>query len=130
MGCIGTACSAEPALQVAPLSLAVTATADDDLVMVLRTPLGFLLGEGIAVAVDGREIGRLAFLTCEADGCVAPIRVADGFRSALRAGREMTLTFVPRSGDPVTARYSLIGFIAATQDLALSSAPQSESVAP
>ncbi len=71
----------------------------------------------MAVTVDGRALGRLAFLTCESDGCVAPVRLNGDLRGALRAGRDLSLTVIPREGEPVTAGYSLIGFIAATADL-------------
>ncbi len=116
VACAGTDCVAEPARQVAPLSISI-ARDDDGQVLVLRAPLGLLLGEGVAVTVDGRALGRLAFLTCESDGCVAPVRLDGGLRGALRAGQELALSVVPRQGDPLTARYSLIGFIAATGDL-------------
>ncbi len=116
VACAGSECVAEPARQIAPLSISIARDADGQ-VLVLRAPLGLLLGEGVAVNVDGRALGRLAFLTCEVDGCVAPVRLDGNLRSALRAGRELDLTVVPRQGDPVDARYSLIGFIAATGDL-------------
>lgn len=116
VACAGQDCVAEPARQVAPLSISIARDGEGQ-VLVLRAPLGLLLGEGVAVTVDGRALGRLAFLTCESNGCVAPVRLDGGLRGALRAGRELTLTIVPRQGDPLTVRYSLIGFIAATADL-------------
>lgn len=114
--CAGSACTAAPATQVSPLQVTVARDTGGE-VLVLRAPLGLLLGEGVVVTVDGRALGRLAFLTCEADGCIAPIRLDGTVRSALRGGRDLTLVVTPRDGTPVTARYSLIGFIAATADL-------------
>ena len=116
VACAGAGCLAGPRGQVAPLSLSIARDGDGQ-VLVLRAPLGLLLGEGVAVSVDGRALGRLAFLTCESDGCVAPVRLDGGLRSALRAGQDLSLTIIPRQGVPVDARYSLIGFIAATGDL-------------
>jgi invasion protein IalB len=116
VACAGAECIAEPLRQTTPLSVSIARDGDGQ-VLVLRAPLGLLLGEGVAVSVDGRALGRLAFLTCESDGCVAPVRLDGGLRSALRAGQDLSLTIIPRAGDPVEARYSLIGFIAATGDL-------------
>lgn len=117
VACDPGGCTAEPVVQVPPLSLALTYDSDGE-VLVLRAPLGLLLGEGVAVSVDGRALGRLAFLTCEQNGCVAPVRLGGTLRSALRGGRDLTLTLVRRDGTAITASYSLIGFISATTDLA------------
>jgi invasion protein IalB len=114
--CAANACTAAPATQVPPLQITIARDTGGE-VLVLRAPLGLLLGEGVEVTVDGRTLGRLAFLTCEADGCIAPIRLDGTVRSALRGGRDLTLTVTPRDGTALVARYSLIGFIAATGDL-------------
>jgi invasion protein IalB len=119
VACTAEGCTAEPAVQVPPLTLALTRDSTGD-VLILRAPLGLLLGEGVAVTVDGRALGRLAFLTCEPDGCVAPVRLGGALRGALRGGRELTLTLIRRDGTAITASYSLIGFIAATTDLSAS----------
>jgi invasion protein IalB len=116
VACVAAGCTAEPLAQVAPLVMGIAREGETE-VLVLRAPLGLLLAEGVAVSVDGRAIGRLAFLTCEVDGCVAPVRLEGALRSALRGGRELVLTIVRRDGAAIEARYSLIGFIAATGDL-------------
>jgi invasion protein IalB len=115
--CNATDCAAEPIVQVAPLSLVLTRDGDSE-ILVLRAPLGLLLAEGVAVEVDGRTLGRLAFLTCEDDGCVAPVRLEDSLGSALRGGRVLELTLVGRDSRIISARYSLMGFIAASTALA------------
>lgn len=117
VACLPQGCRAEPRMSGAP-GLGLTVVPEGQgLVMVLRTPLGLLLGEGVAVTVDGRAVGRLAFLTCEADGCVAPVRVEGGVRAALRGGTAMVLTLRRRDGTVLAAEYSLLGFIAATDRL-------------
>ncbi len=86
-------------------------------VLIARAPLGLLLAEGIRVTIDGRDVGQLAFLTCEADGCVAPVRLDSTLNRAMRAGREMTLTISRRDESSFAGAYSLIGFIAALSAL-------------
>jgi invasion protein IalB len=112
--CGSDGCQAEPQRRgSSDLSLAVVTEGEGE-VRVLRAPLGLLLGEGVKVEVDGRSLGRLAFLTCEVDGCVAPVRLDGVIRRALRGGNTLSVELLRRTGEAISAEYSLIGFIAAT----------------
>ncbi len=115
--CSPNLCQAEPR-RGGTSDLSLTILPDDgpdsdQQVMILRAPLGLLLGQGVAVTVDGRSLGRLAFLTCEVDGCVAPVRLDGSLARALRGGTTLTLTLMRRDETPITADYSLLGFTAA-----------------
>ena len=112
--CGSDGCQAEPQRRGSTdLSLAVVNEGEGE-VLVLRAPLGLLLGEGVKVEVDGRSLGRLAFLTCEVDGCVTPVRLDGTIRRAFRAGNMLSVELRRRTGEVIRADYSLIGFIAAT----------------
>ena len=111
--CSPDGCQAEPRNAGSPdISLTILQDSDGQ-VMILRAPLGLLLGEGVAVTVDGRALGRLAFLTCEPDGCVAPVRLDGALSRAMRGGTAMTLTLIRRDGREITGDYSLLGLTAA-----------------
>lgn len=112
------ACRAEPRAP-SPAGTMVAVVQDGAAqVLVLRGPLGLLLGEGVEVSVDGRTLGRLAFLTCEADGCTAPVTLDGAVRQALRAGNALRLVLRRRDGTAIEIDHSLIGFIAVTGALA------------
>jgi invasion protein IalB len=114
VACTAQGCRAEPFGQGSPeLTLGVVIEEGSE-VLVLRAPLGLLLGEGVSVVVDGRSVGRLAFLTCELDGCVAPVRLDGALRRALRGGTTLNLSLRRRTGELISVEVSLIGFIAAT----------------
>jgi invasion protein IalB len=111
-------CSFQPARPrvegAAPVALVIASRegSASDLVLVLRSPLNALLPSGIAVTVDGRAVGRLAFQTCDQSGCIAPIRLEGQLADAIRRGSEMSATVTMRDGTPSTTRISLIGVVA------------------
>jgi invasion protein IalB len=87
-------------------------------VLVVRTPLGVLLGEGILLSVDGAQIGRLGFQICEESGCVAPLRLQGTPLRAMQRGTEMTVTVLFQGTGAQQTDVSLLGFSAALRALA------------
>ncbi len=86
---------------------------DDGEVLVLRAPLGLLLPQGAVLRVDGRELGRLAFQTCETDGCVAPVRLTSQIGTAIRRGIRLEIELTSRDGVRLQNTVSLLGVTAA-----------------
>ena len=79
-------------------------------VMVVRTKLGVLLGEGVLLSVDGETIGRLGFQICEENGCVAPLRLRGAPLRAMQRGTELNITLVDRGTGEQNSEVSLLGF--------------------
>lgn len=93
----------------------VSAPEDDGLVAIFRAPLGVLLSAGITLRIDDREIGQLAFQTCEADGCVAPARLEGALASGMRRGAVLEAELVKRDGATSRTRFSLMGVTSGLQ---------------
>jgi invasion protein IalB len=87
-------------------------------VLVLRAPLGVILPAGIDMAVDGKRLGRLAFQTCDRDGCAAPALVSGSLGAALRKGQRATVTFRLAVGGPIQSTLPLDGLADALGRLA------------
>jgi invasion protein IalB len=91
-------------------------------VLVLRAPLGVILPAGIDMAVDGKRLGRLAFQTCDRDGCAAPALIGGSLGAALRKGRQATVAFRLAGGEPIKSTLPLDGLDDALARLATESA--------
>ena len=75
------------------LSVIVLRTADREarLLRVLA-PLGVLLPNGLGLNVDGEDMGRVAFVRCLPNGCVAEVVMDDKLLAQLRTAK--TATFI------------------------------------
>jgi invasion protein IalB len=82
----------------------------DETETVLTLPFGLLFSEGLTAKVDGAEVARLDFLTCEAQGCFARSPVSSDWMSAMRAGDQLTIEGKNRVGDPISFGFDLAGF--------------------
>lgn len=122
-GAPNAACELQPAVAEtegprAPAVVIVRPEAGVVPVLVVRTPLEMLLAEGIALSVDGSTLGRLAYQTCDAGGCVAPIRLEGPLAATMRGGLTMVLRSVSRDGEATITRLSLLGLTAGLAALA------------
>src|SRR5947209_579804 len=80
-------------------------------------PLGVLLPPGVSLRIDDQEYGRLSFLQCLANGCVAQLAMDDKLLAALKGGKTATLGIfqTPEQGIGVPA--PLPGFKEAYEQL-------------
>ncbi|WP_420587301.1 invasion associated locus B family protein [Ruegeria sp.] len=88
----------------------VKAAGKDETETVLTLPFGLLFSEGLTATVDGTEVAKLEFLTCEAQGCFARSPVSQDWMSAMRAGNQLQIEAVNRVGDPISFGFDLTGF--------------------
>lgn len=77
---------------------------------IMSVPVGVALAEGVAVKVDTREVARLAYDSCDGQGCHATGPVEDGWLQAMRAGNQLTLTVKGRDGADIDLNFQLSGF--------------------
>ncbi|RBP01083.1 invasion protein IalB [Roseiarcus fermentans] len=54
-------------------------------------PLGILLPAGVSLRIDGEDAGRLNFLQCLANGCIAQLALDDKLIDKLKSGKTATL---------------------------------------
>ncbi|GGE42133.1 invasion associated locus B family protein [Actibacterium pelagium] len=87
--------------------------------LVIIAPLGLLLPAGVQVKIDGRDAGRIPFIVCNKNSCVAKAGLKEADVQALKAGNVTQLAFVPadRSLSPFGGDISLTGFTASFNKL-------------
>jgi invasion protein IalB len=86
----------------------------DNAVGAVIVPLGVLLPAGIAVAVDGKEIGKLPYQRCVPKGCVSQFVFTPEIYKSWQAGTKATVTVANGGGKEITLPVSLLGFTDAT----------------
>jgi invasion protein IalB len=93
------------------LSVIVLKTADQQarLLRVLA-PLGVLLPNGLGLNVDGRDIGRVAFVRCLPNGCVAEVVLDDQLIKTLSEGTNAIFVVFRTPEEGVGIPVSLRGF--------------------
>jgi invasion protein IalB len=93
------------------LSVIVLKTADQQ-VRLLRVlaPLGVLLPNGLGLNVDGRDIGRVAFVRCLPNGCVAEVVLDDQLIKTLSEGSNAIFVVFKTPEEGVGIPVSLKGF--------------------
>ncbi len=80
-------------------------------------PLGVLLPPGIGLKIDGQDMGRLNFLQCLANGCVAQVAMDDKLVDKLKAGKVATLGVFQTPEQGVGVPAPLAGFKEAYEQL-------------
>jgi invasion protein IalB len=100
----------EPVAEMSVQTLNATGEFIADLVII--APLGLLLPAGVQVKIDGRDAGRIPFIVCSKNSCVAKAGLKAADVQALKAGNVTQLAFVPadRSRAPFGGDISLAGF--------------------
>ena len=93
------------------LSVIVLRTADREarLLRVLA-PLGVLLPNGLGLNVDGKDMGRVAFVRCLPNGCIAEVVMDDELVKKLRTGKAATFIIFQTPEEGVGFPMSLKGF--------------------
>ena len=93
------------------LSVIVLKTADQQarLLRVLA-PLGVLLPNGLGLNVDGKDIGRVAFVRCLPNGCVAEVVLDDELIKTLSEGTNAIFVVFRTPEEGVGIPVSLRGF--------------------
>lgn len=93
------------------LSVVVLRTADDraEILRVLA-PLGVLLPNGLGLNVDGTDMGRVAFVRCLPNGCVAEVELDDDIIKVLSEGTDAIFVVFKTPEEGVGIPVSLDGF--------------------
>lgn len=92
--------------------------ADVAAIMSVTVPLGTLLTEGLAIAIDSETEGTAyEFQICTAKGCIARIGIANEMLDSMKAGEKAVLRMVNGNADAASAEIlldmPLAGFTAA-----------------
>lgn len=93
------------------LSVIVLRTADREarLLRVLA-PLGVLLPNGLGLNVDGEDMGRVAFVRCLPNGCIAEVELDDDIIDVLSNGTTALFVVFKTPEEGVGIPVSLDGF--------------------
>lgn len=93
------------------LSVIVLKTADNQarLLRVLA-PLGVLLPNGLGLNVDGTDMGRVAFVRCLPNGCVAEVVMDDALLNTLSNGKSAIFIVFKTPEEGIGIPVSLNGF--------------------
>lgn len=93
------------------LSIIVLKTADKKarLLRVLA-PLGVLLPNGLGLNVDGTDMGRVAFVRCLPNGCVAEVVMDDALVKTLSDGKNAIFVVFKTPEEGIGIPVSLNGF--------------------
>jgi invasion protein IalB len=81
--------------------------------MIVTTPLGVMLPQGLIVAIDQQEVSRMQYQICIEPGCRAQMDLTPEHVQRLKAGVGATVTMVGPTGQPLAVPVSLKGFTAA-----------------
>ena len=93
------------------LSVIVLKTADQQarLLRVLA-PLGVLLPNGLGLNIDGTDMGRVAFVRCLPNGCVAEVVMDDALLKQLSEGKTAIFVVFKTPEEGIGIPVSLNGF--------------------
>jgi invasion protein IalB len=93
------------------LSVIVLKTADKQ-VRLLRVlaPLGVLLPNGLGLNIDGKDMGRVAFVRCLPNGCIAEVAMDDQLLKTLSSGKSAIFVVFKTPEEGIGIPVSLKGF--------------------
>lgn len=80
-------------------------------------PSGVFLPNGLAMEIDGTAQGRIGFLRCLPNGCIAQAEVQDKLLKALKSGSAVNFIIYEAPGRGLALSVSLKGFTAAYKAL-------------
>ncbi len=80
-------------------------------------PLGVLLPPGVSLRIDNAEAGRLSFLQCLPNGCVAQLAIDETLIGKLKNGKTATLGIFQTPEEGVGVQAPLTGFKEAYEQL-------------
>jgi invasion protein IalB len=73
-------------------------------------PLGVLLPNGLGLNVDGKDMGRVAFVRCLPNGCVAEVTMDDALLKTLSEGKSAIFVVFKTPEEGIGIPVSLKGF--------------------
>jgi invasion protein IalB len=80
-------------------------------------PLGVLLPPGISLRIDNAEAGRLSFLQCLPNGCIAQLAMDESLLDKLKNGKTATLGIFQTPEEGIGMQAPLAGFKQAYEQL-------------
>ena len=80
-------------------------------------PIGVFLPAGVAIKIDGREVGRGVYRVCNPQACLVQEPVPDTFISAMKKGSNAVMTIAGSNGKTTDITISLSGFTKAYNGL-------------
>jgi invasion protein IalB len=124
LGCIGAACAVRTAVRGGDgsevLALVARGAGVDEAVLEVRTPLPLHLPDGVLVGLGEAPLRRIAWRTCDAQGCVADAPLDADLVAALEREPAAEVTLTLAEGVKVRFPVSLLGFTAARRAAAVS----------
>ena len=93
------------------LTVIVLKTADQKFrLMRVLAPLGVLLPNGLGLRIDSADVGKVSFVRCLPNGCVAEVVVNDELMTKLRTGQSATFIIFQTPEEGIGIPVSLKGF--------------------
>jgi len=93
------------------LSVIVLKTADQKAKLLrVLAPLGVLLPNGLGLNIDGKDMGRVAFVRCLPNGCVAEVAMDDALIKTLSTGKSAIFVVFKTPEEGIGIPVSLKGF--------------------
>jgi invasion protein IalB len=94
------------------LSIIMLKLADNKNNRLLRVlaPLGVLLPAGLGLRIDDADVGRVGFVRCVPDGCVAEVVMDDTLMGKLRTGKNAVFIIFQTPEEGIGIPVSLNGF--------------------
>lgn len=93
------------------LSVIALRTADgEERLLRILAPLGVLLPNGLGLNVDGTDMGRVAFVRCLPNGCVAEVLIEDDLLETLSGGTNAIFVVFRTPEEGIGIPVSLEGF--------------------
>lgn len=100
------------------LSVIALKTADQKARLLrILAPLGVLLPNGLGLNIDNETMGRVGFVRCLPNGCVAEVTLDDKLLGALSKGKEALFVVFKTPEEGIGIPVSLNGFAEAFQAL-------------
>ena len=100
------------------LSVIILKTADRKATLLrVLAPLGVLLPNGLGLNVDGTDMGRVAFVRCLPNGCVAEVVMDDSLIKTLSSGKNAIFVVFKTPEEGIGIPVSLNGFADGLQSL-------------
>jgi invasion protein IalB len=93
------------------LTIIVLKTADQkSRLMRVLAPLGVLLPSGLGLKVDGADIGRVGFVRCLPNGCVADVVMDEKLTTKMKTGKDAVFIIFQTPEEGIGVPVSLNGF--------------------
>src|SRR5689334_2305062 len=93
------------------LTVIVLKTADQKFrLMRVLAPLGVLLPNGLGLRIDSVDVGKVSFVRCLPNGCVAEVVVNEELMTRLRSGQNATFIIFQTPEEGIGIPVSLKGF--------------------